>query len=252
MTLATLQQMKRDGRKIVAVVVYDYQAAQIVDRAGVDLVSVGDSVGQNMWGQLSESDVTLDQMLLACQAVRRGVRHALVSCDVPSVAMQAGPDAAVRAAQTLIKVGGADMVKLDASAPELLDTVRAVSRSGMTVWAQFGVVRPEAAPDDDSDHWIRHARLLEGMGVKMLDFRHSGPVAGRAVTEAVAIPVLGGLGGGPWLDGRVRAIGNAIGNLATALDDNVERYANVARITLDAIATYADDVRGGRQIKGGK
>jgi 3-methyl-2-oxobutanoate hydroxymethyltransferase len=120
----------------------------------------------------------------------------------------------------------------------------------MSVWAQFGVARPGAASDEDSDRWIRHARLLEGMGVAMLDFRHSGPVAGRAVTEAVAIPVLGGLGGGPWLDGRVRAIGNAIGNLATALDDNVDRYANVARITLDAIEAYAGDVRAARQIKG--
>ena len=65
--------MKRDGRKIVGVVVYDYQMAQIVDRAGVDIVSVGDSVGKNVWGQESELEVTLDQMLLACKAVRRGV-----------------------------------------------------------------------------------------------------------------------------------------------------------------------------------
>ena len=76
MTVPMLQQMKRDGRKIVGVVVYDYQMAQIVDRAAVDIVSVGDSVGVNMWGQASELDVTLDQMLLACKAVRRGVERA--------------------------------------------------------------------------------------------------------------------------------------------------------------------------------
>ena len=79
-TVARLQQMKRDGRKIVGVVVYDYQMAQIVDRAGVDIVSVGDSVGAHMWGQDSELEVTLDQMLLACKGVRRGVTGALVSC----------------------------------------------------------------------------------------------------------------------------------------------------------------------------
>jgi 3-methyl-2-oxobutanoate hydroxymethyltransferase len=84
----------------------------------------------------------------------------------------------------------------------------------------------------------------------MLNFIHSGPIAGPAVVQAVSIPVLGGLGGGPWLDGRVRVIGNAIGYLARALDDEVERYANVARVTFDAITAYADDVRGGRQIKG--
>jgi 3-methyl-2-oxobutanoate hydroxymethyltransferase len=116
------------------------------------------------------------------------------------------------------------------------------------VWAQLDAPsRLKAAPTIDL---VERARLLEQAGAAMLDFRHSGPEAGPAVVSAVSIPVLGGLGGGPWLDGRVRAIGNAIGNVAAALDDNVDRYANVARITLDAITAYADDVRAGRQVKG--
>src|ERR1700682_4254549 len=94
-TLRSLQQMKRDGRKIVAVVAYDYQMAQIVDRAGVDIVSVGDSVGVNLWGHASELEVTLDEMVLVCKAVRRGVTRALVSCDFPFGPLQEGPDAAV-------------------------------------------------------------------------------------------------------------------------------------------------------------
>src|SRR5688572_19070792 len=98
MTVASLQQMKREGRKIVGVVVYDYQMAQIVDRAGVDIVSVGDSVGVNMWGQQSELDVTLDEMLLACKAVRRGVTRALVSCDFPYGPLQEDTEAALRVA----------------------------------------------------------------------------------------------------------------------------------------------------------
>jgi 3-methyl-2-oxobutanoate hydroxymethyltransferase len=242
-TIAALQRMKREGRKIVAVVVYDYQAAQIVDRAGVDLVSVGDSVGMTLWGQHDEADVTLDEMLLACRAVRRGVRRALVSCDVPAAAASDGPEAAVLAAKTLVTDGGADMVKLDAPA----DTVRAVVKAGITVWAQLAMSRLKAAPTVEC---VERARLLEKAGASMLDFRHSGPEAGPAVVSAVSIPVLGGLGGGPWLDGRVRAIGNAIGNVAAALDDDIDRYANVARVTLDAITAYADDVREGRQIKG--
>src|SRR2546430_12485527 len=107
-TISALQQMKEDGRKIVGVVLYDHPMAQIVDRAGVDIVSVGDSVGVNMWGQASELDVTLDQMLLVCQAVRRGVKHALVSCDFPYGPMQESVEAAVHAAKTLVKEGGAD------------------------------------------------------------------------------------------------------------------------------------------------
>src|SRR3954469_20378831 len=108
-TIATLQQMKRDRRKIVAAVVYDFPMARIADRAGVDLVSVGDSVGVNVWGHASDSDVTLEQMLLACTAVRRGVSRALVSCDVPIAASDV-----VAAARMLVNDGGADMVKVDA------------------------------------------------------------------------------------------------------------------------------------------
>ena len=248
--------MKREGRKIVGVVVYDYQMAQIVDRAGVDIVSVGDSVGVNMWGQQSELDVTVDQMLLACKAVRRGVERALVSCDVPYGPLQEGTDSAVRAATYLVENGGADLLKLDA-ASEYPDAVRAITRAGIPVWAQFGITphtkergKGEGGRGKETDEFVAEAKLLEQAGAVMLDFTHSGPVAGPAVTAAVAIPVIGGLGGGPWLDGRVRALVNAIGYMATALDDTTERYANVARTTLDAMETYAEDVRAARQIRG--
>ena len=249
LTVDALQQMKRDGRKIVAVVVYDYPMARIVDRAGVDIVSVGDSVGVTMWGHRTEMEVTLDQMLLACQAVRRGIDRALVSCDMPYGPMQEGPEAARRAAGRLVTEGGADLVKLDAAA-EHPEAVRAVADAGIAVWAQFGVTPHTTMAVAGTDELMAAARLLEGAGAALLDFTHSGPVAGPAVTQAVTIPVIGGLGGGPWLDGRVRAIGNAVGYTAAALDDSLDRYANIARVTLDAIQTYADDVRAGRQIKG--
>src|SRR5215211_3205128 len=96
MTVHALQQMKRDGRTIVAVGVYDYQMAQIVDRAGVDIVSVGDSIGPNLWALDSEQDVTLDHMLLACSAVRRGTTRALVSCDFPGRVLHEGIDGAIQ------------------------------------------------------------------------------------------------------------------------------------------------------------
>ncbi|MEQ1574163.1 MAG: 3-methyl-2-oxobutanoate hydroxymethyltransferase [Vicinamibacterales bacterium] len=260
-TIPALQQMKRDGRKIVGVVVYDYQMARIVDRAGVDIVSVGDSVGVNMWGQQSELEVTLDQMLLACTAVRRGVERALVSCDVPYGPLQEGTDAAMRAATRLVNDGGADMVKLDA-ASDFPDAVRAMTRAGIPVWAQFGITphtamryggMSKAGPElaaGMKEQFVAEAKLLEDAGASLLDFTNSGPVAGPAATRAVSIPVIGGLGGGPWLDGRVRAAVAAIGYLASALDDTSERYANVARITLDAMRTYAEDVRAARQIRG--
>src|SRR6266545_3666059 len=97
-TIPALQQMKRDGRKIVGVVAWDYQIARIVDRVGVDVVSVGDTVGVNLWGHSNTLEVTMDQMILVCQAVRRGVQRALVSCDFPYGPLQEGTGSAVRAA----------------------------------------------------------------------------------------------------------------------------------------------------------
>src|SRR5258708_35964673 len=107
MSITALQQMKRDKRKIVAVVVYEYQMAAIADRAGVDLLSVGDSVGMNLWGHHSELEVTLDEMLIACRAVRRGAQQALVSCDFPYGPLQEGPDSAVRTPITIGEGRGA-------------------------------------------------------------------------------------------------------------------------------------------------
>jgi 3-methyl-2-oxobutanoate hydroxymethyltransferase len=260
-TVPALQRMKRDGQKIAGVVAYDYQMARIADRAGVDLVSVGDSVGVNVWGHRSELEVTLDQMVLVCQAVRRGVTRALVSCDCPFGPLQEGTDAAVRAAVRLVKEGGADVVKLD-GAPSFPDAVRAIARAGIPVWAQFGIT-PHTAfkyggmTADASelaasmkDDLVREATLLEASGAALLDFTNSGPVAGPEVVRAVGIPVIGGLGGGPWLDGRVRSAAMAIGYLASAVDDPTERYANVGATAFAAIQTLCEDIRAARQLRG--
>jgi 3-methyl-2-oxobutanoate hydroxymethyltransferase len=265
-TIPALQAMKRAGKKIVGVVAWDYQIAQIVDRAGVDIVSVGDSVGINLWGQANPLEVTLDEMVVVCKAVRRGVKRALVSCDFPFGPLQEGPDVAVRAAIRLVKEAGADMIKLDGAA-DFPDAVRAVTRAGIPVFAQFGIT-PQTAlqygipysamsepgaqvPPDMTAQLMEEAKRLEAAGAALIDFTNSGPDAGTAVVRAVSIPVIGGSGGGPWLDGRIRMAHAAIGYAASALDSDAENYANVARITLAAITAYAEDVRAARQIKGG-
>jgi 3-methyl-2-oxobutanoate hydroxymethyltransferase len=262
-TLPALQQMKRDGRKIFGVVAYDYQVSLIADRAGVDIISVGDSVGINLWGHRSELEVTLDEMILSCKAVRRGASRALVSCDFPYGPLQEGPDAAVRAAIRIVKEGGADIVKLD-GASAFPEAVKAVARAGVPVWAQFGITphtamqyggMAHAGPElatQMKDRLLEDAKLLEASGASLLDFTNSGPVAGPLVTQAIAIPVIGGLGGGPWLDGRVRAAYPALGYMASSIDDGVERYGNVAQIALEAFTTLAEDVRAGRQLRGQK
>src|SRR2546422_1039432 len=265
-TIPALQQMKRAGQKIVGVVAWDFQIAQIVDRAGVDIVSVGDTVGTNLWGHPNPLAVTMEEMIVVCKAVRRGVKRAIVSCDVPFGPVQEGTDSALRAAIRLVKEAGADMIKLDGAAgfPE---AARAIARAGIPVFAQFGIT-PQTAlqyslpyrdmskpgaqvPAAMTAKLVEEARRLEDAGPSLLDFTLSGPVAGPAVVGAVSIPVIGGLGGGPWLDGRMRMAHAAIGYAATALDSKIDTYANVARITPEGITAYAEDVRAARQIKGG-
>jgi 3-methyl-2-oxobutanoate hydroxymethyltransferase len=264
-TVQRLHAMKQQGRKIVGVVVWDYQLARIVDRVGVDLVSVGDTVGVNLWGHDNPLEVSLDEMVVVARAVRRGVSRALVSVDFPFGPLQESPAAAVRAAIRLVKETGVDLVKLDGAADHL-DGVEAVAAAGIPVFAQLGItpqtalrhgvaysVDPAAhvdVPVEMLDVLVAQAKALESAGAALLNVTGSGPVVGAAVTRAVTIPVLGGFGGGPWLDGRIRLAHAAIGYSAAALDDPPDSYANVARISHDALRAYADDVRAGRQIRG--
>jgi len=262
-TIPALQQMKRDGRKSFGVVAWDTQIARIADRAGVDFVSVGDSVGVNLWGHANPLEVTMEEMLIVCKAVRRGVERALVSCDFPYGPLQEGADSAIRAAIRIVKEGGADMIKLDGAA-DYPEAVTALTRAGIPVFAQFGLT-PQTAlqygipysaqsaagavvPDGMLDKMVAEAKMLEAAGAALLDFTNSGPVVGAAVVAAVSIPVIGGFGGGPWLDGRVRLAHAAIGYAASFLEREGS-YANVARTTFEAIKAVADDVRSARQIK---
>lgn len=265
MTIPNLQQMKRDGKKIVGMVVWDYQMARIVDKVGIEIMSVGDSVGINLWGQPNPLEVSMEQMITVTQAVRRGTERALLSCDFPYGPLQEGLDAAVAAAIRFVKEAGVDMIKLDGAA-DYPEAVTALTRAGIPVWAQFGIT-PQTAMQygieysaqsgagatvsaDMQERLVNEAKMLEDAGAALLDFTNSGAVVGPAVVDAVSIPVIGGFGGGPWLDGRVRMAHAAIGYSAKHLEGNIETYANVAQTAFKAITAFAKDVRAGHQIKG--
>ncbi|MCW5249563.1 3-methyl-2-oxobutanoate hydroxymethyltransferase [Streptomyces sp. SHP 1-2] len=261
MTVPGLRAMKAAGEKSVCIVAWDHQMARIADRAGADIVSVGDSVGVNLWGHAHPLEVTFDELLVVAKAVRRGVTDALVSCDFPFGPLQTGH--AVPAAVRLAKEAGVDLVKLDGAA-DFPEAVEAVTRAGVPVFAQFGIT-PQTAlkygisysaaegsfvPDEMLDEMVAEARRLESAGAVALNFTNSGPVVGPAVVGAVGIPVLGGFGGGPWLDGRIRMSTAAIGYHAKHLDEEPDTYANVARVAHDAISACIADIRGGRRLRG--
>jgi 3-methyl-2-oxobutanoate hydroxymethyltransferase len=257
LTVAQLQQMKRDGKKIVAAITYDFQMAQIMDRAGVDLLTVGDSVGHNIWGQPTHHDVTVDQMILVCSAVARGVKRAVVNCDMPFGPVQEGPEAAVRAAVRLVKEGHAEMVKLD-NAIGNLEAVRRIAGGGIPVWTQFGFspqsTLSRGSLDNSTEEMAKRmreqilsdAKALEEAGASMLDLTH---VRDHSIYEEVArrasIPVLGGSStAGPEADGRI----SGFTYRASAIDEQNSRGrgSDVARLIFQLAQQYVEDVRAGR------
>jgi 3-methyl-2-oxobutanoate hydroxymethyltransferase len=264
-TIPALQQMKRDGKKSIGVVAWDYQTTAIAERAGLDFVSVGDSVGVNLWGHDNPLQVTLEEILVCCKAVRRAAERMLVSCDMPYGPLQEGLPSAMKAAVRLVKEGGADMIKLDASA-DFPEAVAAMTKAGIPVFAQFGLTPQTAlkwgipyssqnsaaaqATEQATARLVEEARMLEAAGAVALDFTNSGAVAGAAVVKAVKIPVIGGFGGGPWLDGRVRLAQTATGSSEKWLDSKTGTYANTAKAALAAFEAMAADCRAGKQIKG--
>lgn len=264
-TIPALQAMKTAGEKSVCFVAWDHQMAQIADRAGAEIVSVGDTVGVNLWGHPHPLEVTMDELLVVAKAVRRGVRRALLSVDFPFGPLQSGRSEALAAAIRLAKEAGVDLVKLD-GASDHLESVEAITRAGIPVFAQFGVT-PQTSlkygidysaastarvPDDMLDELVAEARRLESAGAVALNFTNSGPVVGPAVVDAVEIPVLGGFGGGPWLDGRIRMATAAIGYDARNVDREPDTYANVARVAYDALVECASDIRNARTLRGQK
>jgi 3-methyl-2-oxobutanoate hydroxymethyltransferase len=240
-TIPELQQMKRDGKKSAGVVAWDYQIALIAERAGVDFVVVGDSVGVNLWGHSNPLEVTLEEMLIVCKAVRRGLKRALLICDLPYGPLQQGIDSAVHAAIRLVKEGGADMIKLDGSV-DYPEAVTALKRAGIPVFAQFGLT-----PQTALQYGIPYSAQNSVDAQVSAD---TGAIVGPEVVNAVSIPVIGGFGGGPWLDGRVRMAHTAIGYAEKWIDSDTQTYTNTAQASLAAFTTLIGDVRAGRQIKG--
>ncbi|HEY3117198.1 MAG TPA: 3-methyl-2-oxobutanoate hydroxymethyltransferase [Chloroflexota bacterium] len=256
LTIADLQQMKRDGKKIAAAVAYDYQMAQILDKAGADIVTIGDSVGPRFFGQPTPFEVTVDQMILCCVAVTRGVQHAVVSCDMPFGPTQTSVDEALRAAIQLVKEGHADMVKIDGAA-DCPEAVAGVARAGIPVWAQFGFTPQTTArfggfekiPDDarkQMEGEIREqAKVLEQAGASCFDCTNVGNDLIGEIAQMVSIPVLGGFNTGPKADGRVTVSYGLVGYSADINAPSRSGHPHVGKVIYDGMSDWFKAVRDG-------
>lgn len=252
LTVAGLKQMKSDGEKIFAAICYDYQMARIADRAGADILTVGDSVGHNFWGQRTHYEVTLDEMIIACRAVARGAERAIVNCDMPFGPVQAGVQEGLAAAIRLVKEGDAEMVKID-NAMANLDVVKAVVNAGIPVFPQFGFSpqssmaignfsnRSDEVVKARKDQLVEEARLLEEIGCAALDCTAVTSDIYGAISRAVRIPVMGGAATHE-ADGKI----SGFSYRADTIDRDTPGRVNVAKFVYDAAVAYIQEVKAGR------
>ena len=252
LTPAGLRQMKANGEKIFAAICYDYQMARIAEKAGADMLTVGDSVGRNFWGHKTFYEVTVDEMVLVCGAVARGAERAVVTCDMPFGPVQAGVSAGLNAAIRLVKEGQAEMIKVD-NAPANLDVVKALVNSGIPVFPQFGFSpqssmaigdfqnRSDEAVKQAKTKLVEDAKLLESLGCSALDCTGVTSDIYGAISQATSIPVLGGAATHE-ADGKISGFSY---RFETIDRDTPPGRPNVARMVYEAAASYIKNVKSG-------
>ncbi len=246
-----LAEMKAQNEQLVMVTAYDYPSARIVDRAGVDLVLVGDSGAQVVLGHSSTVSVTTDEMLMLAGAVRRGVSRALVVCDVPFGSTEVSDAQAVETAIRFVKEAGADAVKIEGAGPERLSRIRAITAAGIPVVGHIGLTPQTATALGGLRAQGRTAETAERAVVEALAVEEAGAVA--LVVEAVPtritevfvpelrIPVIG-IGAGP-ADGQVLVLHDLAGITEGKTAKFVKQFGQVGDALHDAVEAYSSEVR---------
>ena len=249
-----LQEKKRRGEKIAMLTVYDATMARLLDRAGIDVFLVGDSLGMVIEGHDNTLPVTLDAMLHHTQAVARGTKRAFVVADMPFLTYQASASEAVRNAGRLIQQGGAASVKLEGG-HAVTETVARLVEAGIPVMGHLGLLpqhvhelsgfRMQAKCQEDADRLIEDARELQQAGAFSIVLESIPSEVAQAVTEELSIPTIG-IGAGPYCDGQVLVSYDAFGLNDESVPPFAKQYASLGEDMVEAAREYAEDVRRGR------
>jgi 3-methyl-2-oxobutanoate hydroxymethyltransferase len=246
-----LKAMKRRGEKITMLTAYDATMARLLDRAGIDVLLVGDSLGMVVMGYDTTVPVTLDMMVHHTQAVVRGVARALVVADLPFLTYQVDENETMRNAGRLIQEGGATAVKIEGG-HQVVEPTRRLRDAGIPVMGhlgltpqsilQFGGFRPQARTREAGERLVEDAISLESAGVFAIVLESiPGEIAER-VTAAVSVPTIG-IGAGPDCDGQVLVSYDMLGLFDEFVPSFVKQYARLADTVVRAAKSYADDVR---------
>jgi 3-methyl-2-oxobutanoate hydroxymethyltransferase len=253
-TIRDIVRMKRDGKKLVVVTAYDVLFAKIVDSAGVDMVLVGDSLGNVVAGFDTTLPVTLDHMIYHGQAVRRGIKRSLLVVDLPFMSYQASEETAITNAGRVLQQTEADAVKLEGGSEEIVRTVRRLTTIGIPVVAHLGFtpqsvrtlgMRVQGRERTDADKMVDEAKALEDAGAFALVLELiPSDLAGR-ISSSLTIPTIG-IGAGPQCDGQVLVLPDLLGINEGFAPRFLKKYANIAADARAAVERYGEEVRTGK------
>lgn len=248
-----LREAKEKGEKLVCLTAYDYPTGRIVDQAGVDIILVGDSMGNVIHGYGNTIPVTLDEICSATKAVKRGASRALLVSDMPYGSFHTGDDEAVRNALRLMKDGGAEAVKLEGGrnrvglVKRLVDEeIPVVAHVGLTPQSvhKMGGYRVQAKTADAAKILIEDAKMLEDAGAFAIVLELVPREVAEIVTNELTISTIG-IGAGAACDIQVLVLHDLIGFTFGRQPRFVRQYANVSEVITNAITQWADDVRSG-------
>ncbi|HEX8174420.1 MAG TPA: 3-methyl-2-oxobutanoate hydroxymethyltransferase [Pyrinomonadaceae bacterium] len=252
-TAPSLRASKERGERLVCLTAYDYPTARIVDEAGIDVVLVGDSIGNVIFGYGNTVPVTMDEIVMHTRAVRRAVQRALLVADMPYGSFHTGADDTVRAALRLIKEGAAEAVKLEGGrkrAPlvkRLVDEEIAVmGHIGLTPQSvnKLGGYRVQGKTAETARALLDDAKALEDAGAFAIVLEVVPREIAKLITESVKIPTVG-IGAGPHCDIQVLVLHDMLGLTFGKVARFVRPYANMRETMTDAVSRFAEDVRSG-------
>jgi len=250
--------MKERGERIVMLTAYDATMARLFDRAGVDLLLVGDSLGNVILGLDTTIPVTMEAMIHHTRAVTRGASRALVVADLPFLSYQVSPEQAIQNAARLFQEGGAAAVKLEGGRP-MANTVRRLTEAGLPVMGHVGLtpqhvhylggMRQQARNEQGAQDLLLDALALEDAGAFAVVLEAIPDAVAEAVTSRLKIPTIG-IGAGPHCNGQVLVSYDALGLFDSFVPPFVKQYAQLGQMVLNAAQNYANDVREGVFPKG--
>ena len=252
-TVKSLQEMKENSEKISMLTSYDFTTAGIVDKAGIDVILVGDSASNIMAGHETTLPITLNQMIYHASSVIRAVERALVVVDLPFGTYQSDSQAALESAIRIMKESGSHAVKLEGG-KQIKDSIKRIIKAGIPVMGhlgltpqsiyKFGTYTVRAKEEKEANQLIEDARLLEKIGCFAIVLEKVPSKLAEKVAKEVNIPIIG-IGAGNKVDGQVLVLHDLLGMTKEFNPRFLRRYMNLHDEMIKAISTFSDDIKSG-------